>query len=934
MTILFTQLSLTVVLFFSVLPSYILADAPTHGESEISSVPGHATTISATYAATPPRLDGVLDFGEWPLADALQFDGGLLAVRNDAHRLYILLDLLEDTAADAPLPSSPWGDRLWLTVDVNGDGAITRDMDVRYALQPGTVNLRQQTYLGPGTWTPLSQELPRSSMATGFDCFFADESRAVTVVPGFPFPVLTCSAHRIWELGIDLAEIGAAAGETVRLGVSLSSQNPSFTTDLPDNLHYDFSDLVEVALADALSNDLPADPDATVRFQPVPFATSIEVTQVIQDFTNSLPLVAAKPTAVRLYMVANNAQTPQPVRVYLYGAQAGQDLPGSPLVMSFFAPTNLDRTRLSETANFLLPESWLEGNVELQARLVDALGTERWATLLALTFQPTDTPTYWVIPINTNTAAEPVVMDNAEITRQESYLQSTLPVPEVHFVRKRWQEIGAIPSENLADNIDVLKGYDRTTQLAWYSSVEETGEAPFVLPDAIYGIRPGAGGLSDPIWNGGGGRVAVGGERASSQEGTMTHEIIHILDKTSSGSWGRHAPGCNASGADPFWPYANEQIQDIGFDTRLPWSDSTTVVTESWADLMSYCFSLSPPTKWISSYRWIQLFNMFSSAGSTTSTGSTTKVSAAKLRQAEMQSVYYVSGILNIDGTGHLEPIWVQPGIPTSNIAPGDYAIQVRDASGSSLQTTPFLASFVGVEGEEVETVRFSFQLNEMTAATQFLLQHDEQILDSISVSAHPPTVTVVTPNGGESWDGLQTIEWQAEDVDGDSLLFSVFYSPNNGRSWLPIGGNLAGTSHTVDTGVLPGGERARIRVLVTDGFNTTSDRSDATFSLARKPPQVAIQTPATSAHHGSGELISFVGQAADLEDRTIPEDSFIWSYGTQNFASGRQVSAILPDGDHDVTLTVIDSDGNRGRDSITVSVGNYLRYLPFVRYP
>ncbi|MBV7339854.1 hypothetical protein KFU94_68915 [Chloroflexi bacterium TSY] len=912
-------------LLFSAMSSAIFADSVSSSSEGDAPIPITATTISSTYAATAPRLDGVLDFGEWPTADSFQFDGGWLAVRNDDLRLYILINLLEDTTADEPLATAPWGDRVWLTIDVDRDGEITNDNDLRYALVPGTYNMRQQYYLGPGTWRQLQLEASRSGFATDFDCFFADESRSVSVLPDFPFPIVNCSPHRIWEFGIDLAEINVKAGEIVHLGLSVSSQNPSFTRDIPANLHYDFSNLVKVALAAASGSAAPADPNATIDFQTERFAASIEVTQAVQDHANSLPLVEAKSTVARLYLEVSGTDSPQPTKVYLYGRRQGQELSGSPLSMLFLAPTTVDQSQLNQTANFLLPDSWLQGDVEFQGRIVDAFDNEAWSTTISLSFRPTIIPTYWIVPVNTSTVEEPVVIDEAEIAQQESYLRTIFPVPDVNFVRKGWQEVGAFPSTNLSANISQLKRYDRDTQIAWYSSLQETGVEPFVLPDAIYGIRLDAGGLSDPIWNGGGGRVAVGGERASSQEGTMAHELIHILDTSRSGSWGRHAPGCNASGIDPQWPYIDEKVQTIGFDTRLPWSSGTTVVSAGRSDLMSYCFSFSPPTKWISPYRWSRLFDAFANAGSVV------RASSIKRMQADMETVLYISGEVRADGAGHLEPILVQPGIPTGNIVPGDYAIEIRDASGTSLRRTSFLVSFEDAEGKKLEMIRFSLRLPQEPEAAQFLLLHGEQMLDSIMVSAHAPTVTVLAPNGGEMWDGLQTIRWKADDQDGDSLLFSALYSPDDGRRWLPIAGNLSGESHSVDTRVLPGGGKSRIRLIATDGFNTSSDDSDATFDVAKKSPQVVIQRPQTRSRYASGELISLSGQANDLEDRTIPERSFTWSYGSTIFASGRQASAVLPNGIHEVTLTVIDSDGSRGKDSITISVGLYQSYLPLI---
>lgn len=228
--------------------------------------------------------------------------------------------------------------------------------------------------------------------------------------------------------------------------------------------------------------------------------------------------------------------------------------------------------------------------------------------------------------------------------------------------------------------------------------------------------------------------------------------------------------------------------------------------------------------------------------------------------------------------------------------------------------------------------MHFGFQLAEIPDAAQFNLRHNMQLLDSITVSANPPTVTVLAPVGGEAWDGIQTIQWQAADPDGDALSFTVLYSPDDGQRWLPMPGNQQDNTYTVDTRLLPGSDKARIRLITTDGFHTAAADSAGTFTVAKKPPSVAIQQPQPAAHFGAGDLIALTGQAADLEDSAIPDSAFTWSYGGTIFATGRQSSAILPDGLHTVTLTVIDSDGQRGEASIVVAVGLYQSYLPLVQ--
>jgi len=330
------------------------------------------------------------------------------------------------------------------------------------------------------------------------------------------------------------------------------------------------------------------------------------------------------------------------------------------------------------------------------------------------------------------------------------------------------------------------------------------------------------------------------------------------------------------------------------------------------------------PTKWLSPYRWQALFNNFST------------VSAYRLaeRVNSIQTVYYVSGQVNENGTGSLNPILVQPGIPTEGIAPGEYAIEVQDATGTALLTTTFPISFINVEGEPVDTVYFNFQLPEQSGAAKILLKHNDQELAEIAVSDNPPTVTVSAPNGGESWSGTQTIEWEANDPDGGSLYFNILYTPvytpGVGGSWTPIASRVEGNSYEVDTTHLPAGDAARIRIIATDGFNTAEDDSDGDFTVTESLPDVIISSlPADYARFASGEVIFFEGDATDT---LIADDSFAWSYGPTVFGSGRDVGAVLPDGIHQITLSVAGDGDDQATDQVIVLVGDLPQiYLPLI---
>ena len=849
--------------------------------------------LVSSFTRKPPTIDGQVGWGEWQGAQQFQFQHGVISFLNDNARLYLLIDVLGQTDFDP-------NDYIYVTVDVDGDGKITPRRDLNFTLNPSTREIRSQLYLGPGEWTGL---LPETSSGKGetFDAFLADNSLRADLPKA-----IIASRHRVWEVALDLGEIGSRAGGKVRLGIRVASPKMQYTEDLPKGFTRDFSSLIQVDLSRFLPLFL-GDPNAVISLQAGP----LEITQAVQNRQNTLPLVQDKTTVVRTYFNVSGTSAAQPVWVYLYGKRGGVDLPGSPLTKYVDLPITVDRTRLSDTPWFQLPASWVSGTVDFRVRFRTTLGAQDTSAATTVTFTPKSIPTFWVVPINTGSTASPTLVSDAEITSQQNFLRAMYPLPEVNFVRKSWTAVGATTVDN---TITKLRDYYNQAAFAWILGVIFGGGPPFDLPTQIYGATPSGGGISDPVWCGGYGNVARG-YRGTSLEGTMAHEINHNLDRDTSGTWGHHTPfGCGASGADPAWPYANANVQEVGFDTRAP-IDADNVVPSTFPDIMSYCQSGASPTKWITPYRWNNLFTRFP----TVSSASAAPAPAPLL--AQFPTVYYISGNLFPNGTGQLRPVFVQLGMPTDPIAKGEYAIDLLDAFGRSIQSIPFMASFVDVEGEKVDRFYFDYQIPAVKGTAQIALRHGRQVLSTIKVSANVPVVKVKSPNGGEVWRGVETIEWAAEDADGDALTFNVLYTADDGASWIPVAAALKKPSLQVDSATLPGGAKARIRVVVTDGFNTSEDDSDATFTVANKPPQPRIIQPQPDTFLAAGDTICFQAEAVDLEDGALPDSAFFWLDGQTLFGIGPKVLASLPEGDHQITLVTVDSQGLVTQAGLPVAV-------------
>ena len=197
-------------------------------------------------------------------------------------------------------------------------------------------------------------------------------------------------------------------------------------------------------------------------------------------------------------------------------------------------------------------------------------------------------------------------------------------------------------------------------------------------------------------------------------------------------------------------------------------------------------------------------------------------------------------------------------------------------------------------------------------------------------MSDNSPVVHVISPNGGENWSsiGEGTIAWNGSDADGDILYYTVLYTPN-GTDWVTISTNITATQTTVVLDEIPGGDGAKIQVIATDGINTSLDESDGSFTVGKKGPSAYILSPSPNTVIPNGTSFYLNGYAYDREDGQLNDATFHWSSDKDGYlGEGMIVLVNLSSGDHLITLTVMDSDGNIATDIIHIFVGSNI-YLP-----
>lgn len=120
----------------------------------------------------------------------------------------------------------------------------------------------------------------------------------------------------------------------------------------------------------------------------------------------------------------------------------------------------------------------------------------------------------------------------------------------------------------------------------------------------------------------------------------------------------------------------------------------------------------------------------------------------------------------------------------------------------------------------------------------------------TVDITVNRNTVTLVTPNGGESVfvNAPYTVQWTSA---GPAASFDLLLSRNAGSTWAPIVGCTslpASTQSCVWTPSTPASSTAQIQVVMRDGSGASvTDVSNASFSIKNAAPSVTLTAPSTA---------------------------------------------------------------------------------------
>lgn len=720
-----------------------------------------------------------------------------------------------------------------------------------------------------------------------------------------------------------------------------------------DDQLYIANDSVFFARRNAGIFSLPLSASAIVRaFR----AEGIEVTQGIQNLANSAPLVAEKLTYVRAYAVQTSGPNTPNVEAHLVGTRNGAPLPGSPLqpingVRALSSGGSFDRARLNDGWYFRLPAAWLTaGPITLQLvvdprRMHSDPDRNDNQIIQNVAFQDVPPVCVWTVPVRTHNPLPSV--NDPNFWAMIDQFERRWPTPDVWVFRDSdpveelqvctyygipypchgpyeledgWGLTNGIP-----DRDKVIASLWTRAQLSFNPDSCDDIDAPvhfmgMVHPEAENG---GAAGYASTISNQSWVQLPdhtpnpVGPAWNSIREGSvMAQELAH--------NYGRKHVNCgNPDNIDSNYPYPPCQIANVGPTSYYGFDTGTLspIRPDQTADFMSYA-----NRSWVSDYTWRALLTDIRTSAAATIT---------QAAPAQGNSIF-VTGL--VDASEPRGALTVLLDLPTASLpAPTlatlrdqqarlahagtheiGYSLRFRSPTGAILLERPLVLTPLDDHVPDGDAALFSdfFPPPAGVVATIELVA-EGVVVDTRTPGRAAPQVSIQQPGNGVVISNTLNLEWTALDADqSDRLLTTIQYSADSGARWHTLALNVpqAGEPRTslrlADLGSIAGSapNQARIRLLVSDGYNTTIATSPP-FTLANRPPEPFIAIPGPDQAFAAGEPVLLHGGALDPERGGLDGAQLQWRVGGTPQGSGAISAALgLAPGQHTVTISATDT--------------------------
>jgi hypothetical protein len=234
--------------------------------------------------------------------------------------------------------------------------------------------------------------------------------------------------------------------------------------------------------------------------------------------------------------------------------------------------------------------------------------------------------------------------------------------------------------------------------------------------------------------------------------------------------------------------------------------------------------------------------NSFYDCSSITNNNNCNRNNNVPYRHALSQTLS-VRGIVNLsDSTVTLKPSMILPYYSfTTRPTDSHFAIHLLDEKGRVLANYPADNIVSRAKIEEWKDLRYiSEAVPYYPYTAKITINKDDRELVSQVVSRNVPkilSINVTEDKDGHTYPKLIfprtskiTIQWQAQDLDKDHLMYSLLYSNDGGLTWpMTVANDIRQYSLTLNADSLSGNSvnLSRFRLIATDGVNTDVRDSD-----------------------------------------------------------------------------------------------------------
>lgn len=411
---------------------------------------------------------------------------------------------------------------------------------------------------------------------------------------------------------------------------------------------------------------------------------------------------------------------------------------------------------------------------------------------------------------------------------------------------------------------------------------------------------------------------------------TIAHETTHNYGR-------KHVHNPKTCGQEPAGSYDDDYPYDTCNTGRLdPWSfcgfdpiEREVIPPAEAGDLMSYASNT-----WMTDHQWNAVIGDIPNKSAKTSGLSSASLAAAV--KAAGGDMLFISGYFPTDSSPFtLLNCYVVPGDmpPLARVAESLEASRLAQLAGSSYSLVERTAAGDLIQSYPLAEIISQSQSAQLSGFSQFIpfdpstgwiqiVQDGSQTLAERRASANAPTVAVQPPRIEEGGQSI-ALSWDALDVDGDLLSFTVLYSADNGSTWRVVAAEITQASLLINARSLQGSSQARLRVLATDGFQTAYDTTSA-FVLATHGPEVFIGGLENQARLAFGRAIALTITALDAEDGALTGSAISWALSgpdSQSGTGGEIHWALLSPGSYTLDAAAVDSESQTGSAALSFEV-------------